>query len=48
MNIGADDDPKTLPISANCFELEKKIILLYYLNLGMSLFIRMMNFVVLT
>jgi hypothetical protein len=24
MNIGADDDPKTLSISANCFELEKK------------------------
>ena len=24
MNIGADDDPKTLSISANCFQLEKK------------------------
>jgi hypothetical protein len=24
MNIGADDDPKILSISANCFELEKK------------------------
>jgi hypothetical protein len=24
MNIGADDDLKTLSISANCFELEKK------------------------
>ena len=24
MNIGVDDDPKTLSISANCFDLEKK------------------------